>query len=96
MDIQTIVIDQFTDIFRIGMIVFLVITAANTASATATRAGRAAPLILGVLFIAVLIPVGFSRDAPDLLPKILLGIPVNAIILAVVLAAMTAWRRARG
>jgi hypothetical protein len=99
MDVQApmagLVIEQFTDIFRIGMILFLVITSANTAHATPTRAGRAAPLVLGVLFIAVLIPVSFSRDAPDLLPRILLGIPVNAIWLAIMLALVAAWKRFR-
>jgi hypothetical protein len=90
-----LVIEQFTDIFRIGMILFLVITSLNTAGATPTRAGRAAPLVLGVLFIAVLIPVTFSRDAPDLLPRILLGVAVNAIWLGIMLALLSAWKRLR-
>ncbi len=95
MDLQAIVIGQLTDIFRIGMLVFLALTSLNTAAATATRAGRAVPLVLGVLFIAVLIPVTFSREDPDLLPRILLGIPVNTILLGVILAALTLWKRTR-
>lgn len=93
--LAAIVIEQVTDIFRIGMILFLVITSANTAPATPTRAGRAAPLVLGVLFIAVLIPVAFTRDAPDLLPRILLGVPVNAVLLGLMLALLEVWKRAR-
>jgi hypothetical protein len=99
MDMQTsmggIVVEQFTDLFRIGMILFLAITSANTAHATPTRAGRAAPLVLGALFIAVLIPTAFHRDAPDLLPRILLGVPVNAILLAVVLGLLSLWKKKR-
>ena len=90
-----LVIEQFTDIFRIGMILFLVVTSVNTARATPTRAGRAAPLVLGVLFIAVLIPVSFQRDAPDLLPRILLGVAVNAIWLGIMLALLFVWKRMR-
>jgi hypothetical protein len=100
MDIEAplaaIVVEQITDIFRIGMILFLVITASNTAPASATRAGRAAPLVLGALFIAVLIPVAFHRDSPDLLPRILLGVPVNALLLGVMLGLVRAWKKARG
>jgi len=91
-----IAVEQVTDIFRIGMILFLVLTAARTAPATPTRAGSAAPLTLGVLFIAVLIPLTFHRGAPDLLPRILLGIPVNAILLLAMLGLIRLWRQTRG
>ena len=93
--LSAIVVEQLTDLFRIGMILFLAITSAKTAHATQTRAGRAAPLVLGTLFIAVLIPAAFHRDAPDLLPRILLGVPVNAILLGIVLSVMSLWKRAR-
>jgi hypothetical protein len=96
MELGALFAEQVTDIFRIGMIVFLALTAANTAPATPTAIGRAAPLVLGVLFIAVLIPVSFSRESPDLLPRILLGIPVNALLLAVVLGVLRVWGRVRG
>ncbi|HEV7416198.1 hypothetical protein [Tianweitania sediminis] len=93
MDLQALLVSQLTDIFRIGMIVFLALTAARTATATQTRAGRAAPLILGVLFIAVLIPVTFYRGAPDLLAQILMGVASNTLILAAVLGILRLWRR---
>lgn len=96
MDIQALVAEQVTDIFRIGMILFLAITSMNTAHATATRAGRAVPLVLGVIFIAVLIPVTFNREAADLVPRIAVGIVVNAILLAVVMGGIRVVRQLTG
>lgn len=96
MDLQAMFVAQLTDVFRVGMVIFLALTAANTAHATQTRAGRAAPLVLGVLFIAVLIPLTFTRGAPDLLPQILMGVAVNTLILALVLGAMSVWKKGRG
>ncbi|MBS9719185.1 hypothetical protein JYU29_00620 [Tianweitania sp. BSSL-BM11] len=93
--IGAIVVEQFTDPFRIGMILFLAITSANTAHATTTRAGRSAPLVLGALFIAVLIGIAFHRDAPDMLPRMLIGIPVNGILLVIMIGLLRLWKRMR-
>ena len=53
MGFDDILLAQLLDPFRIGLIVVLVITAART-SATV---GNWAPLALGVVFVAVLIPM---------------------------------------
>ena len=47
-----LVLSQLTDVFRIGLIVGLVFTMHKTAAVT----GRVLPLVLGVVFLAVMLP----------------------------------------
>ncbi len=83
---------QLADPFRIGLIVALIITAIRTEAAT----GKVIPLILGVLFIAVMIPMTTQADASE--PVWLLaatGIIANAILLAMALAVWSLVHRFR-
>lgn len=73
---------QLTDLFRIGMIVALVVTMHRTAAVT----GRVIPLVLGVVFLAVMLPVTMPVGTTNLADAILAGVISNSIILAPVLA----------
>ena len=78
-----LVLSQLTDIFRIGLIVALVITMRRTSAVT----GRVLPLVLGVFFVAVILPTTLRSQQVDLVDAVLAGLVSNVIILAVVLAA---------
>lgn len=72
---------QLTDVFRIGLIVVLVITMLRTSSVT----GRVLPLVLGVVFVAVIIPTTMPGGSAVLMQAVLVGLVSNTVILVVVL-----------
>ena len=74
---------QLTDLFRIGLIIALVVTMRRTAAVT----GRVFPLVLGVIFVAAMLPLTMPGASVNLTVAILAGLVSNAIILAVVLVA---------
>ena len=73
---------QLTDPFRIGLIIALVITMYRTASIT----GRALPLAMGVLFIAIILPTTIPSSSVSVGNPILAGLISNTIIIGPVLA----------
>ena len=84
MTLTTLLLSQLTDVFRIGLIVALVITMRRTQAIT----GRAVPLLAGMVFVAVILPVTMPPD--DTLVRIIaVGLVANAIILGLTLGA--AW-----
>ena len=76
-----LVLSQLTDLFRIGLIVGLVYTMHRTAAVT----GRVLPLVLGVVFVAVMLPATMSSASVSLTDAILAGLVSNTIILLPVL-----------
>ncbi|WP_395447424.1 hypothetical protein ACHMW7_21065 [Aminobacter sp. UC22_36] len=81
---------QLTDPFRIGLLIALVLTAANTAQAL----NRWIPIALGIVFVAVLIPFSIGANATvDATTSVLVGLLSNATILAVLLAAKALYSR---
>ena len=78
-----LVLAQLTDLFRIGLIIALVLTMRRTAAVT----GRVFPLILGVIFVAAMLPLTMPGASASLTSAILAGLVSNTIILAVVLVA---------
>ena len=78
-----LVLAQLTDLFRIGLIIALVVTMRRTAAVT----GRVFPLILGVIFVAAMLPLTVPGASASLTSAILAGLVSNTIILAVVLVA---------
>ena len=76
-----LVFSQLTDVFRIGLIIVLVITMLRTSSVT----GRVLPLVLGVVFVAVIIPTTMTGGSAVLTQAILVGLVSNTVILVVVL-----------
>ena len=79
-----ILLSQLTDPFRLGLIVALVVTMLRTEVVT----GRWIPLILGVVFVAAILPMTTSRGMADsgMAVAIALGIVANIILLALVMA----------
>ncbi len=86
-----IVLSQLTDPFRIGMIIALVVTMIRTADIT----GRALPLALGVLFVAVILPTTMPSSGASVSDAILAGLISNLIIVGPVLAIATLVARQR-
>ena len=78
-----LVLSQLSDLFRIGLIIALVVTMRRTAAVT----GRVFPLVLGVIFVAAMLPLTMPGASASLTGAILAGLVSNTIILAVVLVA---------
>lgn len=77
-----LVLSQLTDLFRIGLMIALVITMLRTSAVT----GRVLPLVLGVVFVAVMLPSTMPTGSAPLVDAMLAGLVANAIILVPVLA----------
>ena len=75
-------LSQLTDLFRIGLIIALVVTMHRTAAVT----GRVLPLVLGVVFVAVMLPATMPSSSASLADATLAGLVSNSIILVPVLA----------
>ena len=86
-----LVLSQLSDLFRIGLIVALVVTMRRTAPVT----GRVLPLVLGVAFVAVMIPVTMPVESSRSGDAIIAGLVSNSIILALVLACAEVIARVR-
>jgi hypothetical protein len=83
---------QLLDPLRIGLILGLVFTMYRTAAVT----GRAMPLALGVIFVAVILPLTNPKPPVTLTDAVLAGLVSNLVILAIVLALAALLRRLRG
>lgn len=91
MPLLEILQSQLTDVFRVGLMVALVITAMRTQPVT----GTLVPLLAGVVFVAAIIPMTMPGTEP--MSRVIgVGVVANLIVLAVVLAALWLWRKARG
>jgi hypothetical protein len=82
---------QLLDPLRIGLILGLVITMFRTQAVT----GRVLPLALGVVFVAVILPLGNPKPQIDLVTAVLAGIVANLALLAVTLALAIGYLRLR-
>lgn len=81
---------QLTDVFRAGLVLALIYTTARTQAVT----GRLLPLLAGIMFVAIIVPV----TAPNALPaplwmQIATGLFANALFVALGLAIWKAWER---
>ncbi len=83
---------QLLDPFRVGLIIALVATMVRTRAAT----GQVLPLVLGVIFVAVILPSTSPPVGVSLTDAVLAGLASNLIILAIVLALALVYRRLRG
>jgi hypothetical protein len=84
-----LVISQLTDLFRIGLIIALVVTMQRTAAVT----GRLIPLVLGVVFVAVMLPTTMPNSSVSTKDAIVAGLVSNVVILLAVLGVV--WLLAR-
>lgn len=89
MDFSAIFFSQITDPFRLGLLAVLLLTTRNTAAHT----GIAIPILAGILFVAILIPLTFSPDAANWWTIAGVGLLSNGVIVAVFLAAYLAYSR---
>jgi hypothetical protein len=92
MTMYELVTTQLTDIFRIGLLVGLWVTMNRTSAAT----GKLLPLVLGVVFVAVILPTTMPGGSPHLQDAILAGLFSNVLILAVVWLVAAVIKRLRG
>jgi hypothetical protein len=84
---------QLTDIFRIGLLIALVATMLRTRSTT----GTVVPLVAGIVFVAVVIPMTLPIPAGEPMWRLIaLGAVANIIILAALGLAWMLIRRLRG
>ncbi|MCM2473484.1 hypothetical protein HGO38_08335 [Rhizobium sp. CG5] len=88
-------VSQLMDPFRIGLILFLLLTALRTRPTM----GLAMPLGLGVVFVAILLPLTTAANAATgneaRLVAIACGLVSNAIILACFVSVWAIWTKAR-
>lgn len=83
---------QLTDPFRIGLLIALMLTAANTAQTL----NRWIPIALGIVFVAVLIPYSIGASAVVApMTAVLVGLVSNVTIAAVLVGAQAAYARLR-
>ena len=82
-----IFLDQIVDPFRIGLIIMMLVTSARTSAAV----GTVVPLVLGVVFVAVLIPTALDADDGNVVSEIAVGLVTNAVLLGLALAVKAAF-----
>jgi hypothetical protein len=90
MPVTDLLQSQMTDVFRIGLIVALIATQLRTRAVT----GQLLPLLAGVVFVAVIIPVTMPTEVPQM-QAIGVGIIANLILMAVALAGLQLYRHLR-
>ena len=76
MDLSALVVAQFTDIFRLGLLAGLIYTTLRTRQQT----GVLLPLLAGIVFVAVIIPATMPISGVPQLTATASGIAVNAVI----------------
>jgi hypothetical protein len=79
MDYATQLMSQVTDIFRIGLLMGLLYTTERTRAQT----GVLVPLLAGIVFVAVIIPMTAPVAGTPALQAITSGIVANTLIVAV-------------
>ena len=78
MDLSTLLIQQFADIFRLGLLAGLVYTTDRTRHNT----GVLLPLVAGVIFVAIIIPSTMPTPGVGLWQAAGTGLLVNAVVAA--------------
>jgi hypothetical protein len=91
MDLSALLVQQFTDIFRLGLLAGLVYTTDRTRAQT----GVLLPLIAGVIFVAVIIPSTMPAPGVGLWQAVAMGVAVNAVIVALFWLAWQAISRSK-
>lgn len=92
MDLAGMLVAQLADPFRIALAIGLVITMGRTQGVTGTWL----PLLAGVVFIAVIIPMTMQTGRGDLVAAIGVGLVSTAAIVGVVMAVRALVLRAMG
>lgn len=88
--IETLLKTQAVDVLRIGMLIALMFTMLRTQAVT----GTALPLVAGVLFVAIIIPLTNPTSAAPFWMQVVTGAIVNAVYVGIGLAIWKIWKRA--
>lgn len=91
MEITTLMLQQATDIFRLGLLAGLIYTTERTRPQT----GVVLPLIAGVIFVAIIIPATMPQTGVSLWLAAATGILVNAIITGLMWLGWQAYDRSK-
>ena len=91
MELSTLLVQQFTDVFRLGLLAGLIYTTERTRAQT----GVLVPLLAGVVFVAIIIPATMPRPGVTLWQAAATGVAVNAVIVAVFWLAWQAISRSK-
>lgn len=83
MTIEELFLRQLVDPFRWGLLVALVFTTTQNRPVT----GTFVPLLAGVLFVAVLLPLTTTPAAAPMVRQTLVGVAANLVALGVILLA---------
>jgi hypothetical protein len=87
-----LVIAALADPFRIALLAALVFTQSRTAAQT----GTVLPLVLGVVFVAVMIPMTMGFDAALGMPLVVgAGVVANVVLVVPIFLAMRLWLNRR-
>ncbi len=92
MTLPDLLLSQLTDAFRIGLLIALFVTMLRTRAASGTWV----PLAAGAVFVAVILPTTMqSTPGVPMTQLIGVGLLANVMILAIILAAWTLFKRFR-
>lgn len=80
MDYTTLFTAQLTDVFRIGLLTALMYTTENTRAQT----GVVIPLVAGIVFVAVILPMTMPVAGVSMTQAIVTGLLANACLTAVI------------
>jgi hypothetical protein len=83
---------QLTDPFRIGIVIALVVTMLRTQADTGTWM----PLLAGILFISVLIPLALSAGQGAQMTQILVGLVSTSVLVGLALVVRALVLRVMG
>lgn len=89
MDQSALLIAQLTDVFRIGLLAGLIYTAERTRAQT----GVLVPLLVGIVFIAIIIATTMPVAGVPMLQAIVSGVVADAIIVGVLWAIWSVVRK---
>jgi uncharacterized membrane protein len=91
MDISTLLMEQFTDVFRLGLLAALIYTTERTRPQT----GVVLPLVAGSVFIAIIIPATMSTGGVSQWLATATGVIVNLVVAALFWLAWQAVLKSR-
>ena len=91
MDITALMLQQATDIFRLGLLAGLIFTTERTRLQT----GVVLPLVAGVIFVAIIIPATMPRPDVEMWLAAATGVFVNAVIVSLLWLAWQAYDKSK-
>jgi hypothetical protein len=80
MDYTALFMSQLTDVFRIGLLTALIYTTENTRAQT----GIVVPLLAGIVFVAVILPMTMPVAGASMMQVVLSGLLANVCLTAVI------------